>query len=108
MFSHAISDIIIKFHFLFPHMPRKSLTLFHTFSHMLRKFAHFFTHAAEKPNTIPHFFTHAAEKPNTIPHFFTHAAEICTLFHTCCGNLHTVPHASTPGTLSASLLYLRY
>src|SRR5918999_1328842 len=94
MFSHAISDIIIKFHLLFPHMPRKSLTLFHTFSHMLRKFAP--------------LSTHAAEKPNTIPHFFTHAAEIRTLFHTCCGNLHTVPHASTPGTLSASLLYLRY
>jgi hypothetical protein len=47
MFSHAISDIIIKFHLLFPHMPRKSLTLFHTFSHMLRKFAHLSTHAAE-------------------------------------------------------------
>jgi hypothetical protein len=73
---HAISrDVIIKFHKLFPHMLRKSLTLFHTFPHMLRKFAH----------------------------FSTHAAEIRTLFHTCCGNSHTVPHASTPGTLSASL-----
>src|ERR671915_351443 len=61
MFSHAISDIIIKFHLLFSHMLRKTLTLFHTFSHMLRKFAHLSTHAAENPNTIPHFSTHAAE-----------------------------------------------
>ena len=43
---------------------------------------------------LPHVF-HAISR-DVIRNFHT-------LFHTCCGNSHTVPHASTPGTLSTSL-----
>src|SRR5918999_1413907 len=68
-FFHTISsDIIIKFHPLFPHMLRKFLTLFHTFPHMLRKFLtlfHTFPHMLRKFLTLFHTFPHMLRK---IPH----------------------------------------